>query len=462
MVVAPPASPPGTSPREALLQELVAIAGGGPPRVAVLLAPRGWGKRLLLERLRARIEPEGPLQAYVDLGRCVTHPDEFALGTARGLLAAALPAGPDRAAIAAPDRPEGTPGGPFGRPPAPARFRALAAAASTEGLGRSALLLDRLASLMSSGRGTGETVVETAISLPAALAADKGRPVLVLAPAIHEIGRLAPFPGLKRAPEMLARHLARASTVRLIASASPAGRPRPLLEALAREMPGDASVLHVPPLSEEEVGGLIGPPAGPDGAARTLLRLTAGRPLTAGILARELTKGSSMEEALSRLLAREEGALFQELRFDYHLLIERTRGHAASRAILNVLAREEGLDLSGIARRLRRSGGSTLDYIRWLQEVDLLHRRGRRYFFSDPLLRLYVLLHEAPERPSSPAERDALIRRALAGLEAEPVPLRPLGRPPGRRAGSAPTRPAGDERSPARETPHGDALMEID
>lgn len=409
-----------------------------------------------------RVGTAGPIQASVDLGRCVTHPDEFALCTARCLLAAALPAGTDRREITAPDREKPTSGGPFGRPSTPARLRALAAAASSEGLGRAALLLDRLASLMSSGRRSGDAVVEAALSLPAALAADRGRPVLVLASAIHEIGRLTPFPGLKRAPEMLVRHLARASTVRLIASASPAGRPRPLLEALAREMPEDASVLHVPPLSEEEVRNLIGPAARSAGAARTLLRLTAGRPLTAGILARHLAEGSGMEEALSRLLAREEGALFHELRFDYHLLIERTRGHAASRAILNVLAREEGLDLSGISSRLRRSGGSTLDYIRWLQEVDLLHRQGRRYFFSDPLLRLYVLLHETPERPESPAERNALIRRALAGLEAEPVPLRPLGRPPGRRAGASPSRPAPRETPPARKIPHEDLLMEID
>jgi hypothetical protein len=225
-------------------------------------------------------------------------------------------------------------------------------------------------------------------------------------------------------------------------------------------MPDEATVIHVPPLSLEEVREMLGPAARSAGAARTLLRLTAGRPLTVAILARDLKEGALMEEALSRLLAREEGALFHELRFDYHLLIERTRGHAASRAILNVLAREEGLDLSGISGRLRRSGGSTLDYIRWLQEVDLLRREGRRYFFSDPLLRLYVLLHEIPEPPASPEERNALIRRALAGLEAEPVPLRPLGRPPGRRA--RPPRPVPGDAAADRKIPPEDSLMEID
>jgi len=65
-----------------------------------------------------------------------------------------------------------------------------------------------------------------------------------------------------------------------------------------------------------------------------------------------------------------------------------------------VLAEEEPLTLTEIALRLRRTPGSTKDYLSWLEDVDLIVSRQKRYSFADPMMRLWVRLHCAPTPPS--------------------------------------------------------------
>jgi hypothetical protein len=87
------------------------------------------------------------------------------------------------------------------------------------------------------------------------------------------------------------------------------------------------------------------------------------------------------------------GTLAAACRFCYELRLHRARGYGALKAILDVLAREEPLTLTEIALRLRRTPGSTKDYLSWLEDVDLIVSRQKRYSFADPMLRLYVRLH---------------------------------------------------------------------
>ena len=53
--------------------------------------------------------------------------------------------------------------------------------------------------------------------------------------------------------------------------------------------------------------------------------------------------------------------------------------------------------------RLRRTPGSTKDYLSWLEDVDLVTSRQKRYSFTDPMLRLWVRLHC---RTTPPADED--------------------------------------------------------
>jgi hypothetical protein len=97
-------------------------------------------------------------------------------------------------------------------------------------------------------------------------------------------------------------------------------------------------------------------------------------------------------------------------RFCYELRLHRARGYGALKAILEVLAMEEPLTLTEIAQRLRRTPGSTKDYLSWLEDVDLVESKQKRYRFLDPLLRLWVRLYCRP----APASDEDLAREVHA------------------------------------------------
>ena len=96
--------------------------------------------------------------------------------------------------------------------------------------------------------------------------------------------------------------------------------------------------------------------------------------------------------ALSALLA-PGGTIAAACQYCYELRLHRARGYGALKAILDVLAEEEALTLTEIALRLHRTPGSTKDYLSWLEDVDLIVSRQKRYSFADPMLRLWVRLH---------------------------------------------------------------------
>jgi len=106
--------------------------------------------------------------------------------------------------------------------------------------------------------------------------------------------------------------------------------------------------------------------------------------------------------ALASVLA-PDGRLAKLCAFCYELRLHRARGYGALKAILEILAEEEGLTLTEVSLRLQRTPGSTKDYLSWLEDVDLVSSRQKRYSFADPLLRVWVRLHC---RPSAPSEDD--------------------------------------------------------
>jgi DNA-binding MarR family transcriptional regulator len=106
--------------------------------------------------------------------------------------------------------------------------------------------------------------------------------------------------------------------------------------------------------------------------------------------------------ALAALLA-PGGRLARQCGFCYELRLHRARGYGALKAILEILAEEEGLTLTEISHRLQRTPGSTKDYLSWLEDVDLVTSRQKRYSYTDPLLRVWVRLHC---RASAPTEDD--------------------------------------------------------
>src|SRR5207249_7768173 len=159
-----------------------------------------------------------------------------------------------------------------------------------------------------------------------------------------------------------------------------------------------------------------------DDLAHLVQAIANGRPLYARMIAETATALAppAAPDPVSALVAllSPTGQLAAACRFGYELRLHRARGYGALKAILEVLSEEEPLTLTEIAQRLRRTPGSTKDYLSWLEDVDLIVSRMKRYSFADPVLRVWVRLHC---RPAPPTEEE--IARELHSYMQARLPL---------------------------------------
>jgi hypothetical protein len=332
-----------------VLAALDGSAGGG-PRIPVVLGGCGSGRTSLLLRLRDLI---GRSHAqYVDVERVATTPERF--------LKAMRDASPF------PVHPHGS-------------------AAVSEPCAREAF--DASLAFLDTVRAPGDA------------------PATFLLDEFLELRTFESFPGLRSVLRDLVGALA-GSGNRFVLSTRYVARAHRLL----RDAPSQFEIIHVAPLSAPEIRATLGGPStdrgtagleeddrARDDLARLVQALSDGRPAYARMIMEAATALSPRSapdpvSALSALLG-PDGALAAACRFSYELRLHRARGYGALKAILEVLAQEEPLTLTEIAQRLRRTPGSTKDYLSWLEDVDLIVSRQKRYSFTDPMLRLYVRLH---------------------------------------------------------------------
>ena len=165
--------------------------------------------------------------------------------------------------------------------------------------------------------------------------------------------------------------------------------------------------------------------------ARTVQALTDGRPAYVRALADELSSmrehgGRPRRQRPDRRPGRPAGApragSSKQCSFCYELRLHRARGYGALKAILEILAEDEGLTLTEISQRLQRTPGSTKDYLSWLEDVDLVVSRQKRYSFTDPLLRVWVRLHCRASAPTDDDLAREVHRYALPRLPQQPEP----------------------------------------
>jgi hypothetical protein len=155
---------------------------------------------------------------------------------------------------------------------------------------------------------------------------------------------------------------------------------------MAKRFPG-LSLRSIPRLSPSELAE-----AGAS-EAELIVSATAGITVHALALAERLERGSSSFETAFVDELSPGGWIEAECRATLSELLHRARGYGACKTVLHVLSDEEGLKLSELARRVDRTAGATRDYLRWLEEVDLIEARNKRYFFVDPLLRLWSRIY---------------------------------------------------------------------
>jgi hypothetical protein len=279
-------------------------------------------------------------------------------------------------------------------------------------------------------------------------------PATFLLDEFLELRTFESFPGLRSVLRDLISALA-ASGNRFVLTSRYTARALRVL----RDAPHQFEIIHVAPLGVAEVRATL--PTAVDGhgaasgvseieedrardeLARLVQALSEGRPAYARMLvdtaAAMAPRGAADPvSALAALLA-PGGALAHHCRYCYELRLHRARGYGALKAILEVLAEEEPLTLTEISLRLHRTPGSTKDYLSWLEDVDLIVSRQKRYSFADPMIRLWVRLHCRPAPPSD----DDIVREvhkyvmsrlpaaeptpamALAGAAPEPVAVAP-------------------------------------
>ena len=341
-----------------------------PSRVPVILGGCGSGRTSLLHRLRDRVG-RGTAQ-YVDVERCATTPERF--------FAAVTAASPFRWQPAA--------------TPATARQA-----------------FEMLIAFFDGARGPG------------------GEPCTFLLDEVLELRTFESFPGLRHVLRDLLAALAGSSNRFVLTTRYTARAHRLLRDATSR-----FEVMHVPPLSAAEITALLAPTfdgyeqmatEDRDYLGRAVLALTDGRTGYVEAMSAVMAQSGGIADpvaALATLLSCG-GPLDGWCQFCYELRLHRARGYGALKAILDILAEEEPLTLTEISQRLRRTPGSTKDYLSWLEDVDLVAARQKRYSFSDPVLRLWVRLHCRPAPPDMTVVMQEVQRYAAARLpKPEPAP----------------------------------------
>lgn len=257
--------------------------------------------------------------------------------------------------------------------------------------------------------------------------AEGGSPLTFLIDEVQDARTFESFPGLKHVQRDLIARLAAGPNACVLTS-----RFTTRAHRLLRDAPARFEVMYMPPLAADEVTLLArqvtderhaGDDAWPGSLSADIATVTGGRAGYASLvieaaLALPVSRrqtGLALTAAMSS-----DGALTARCRESYEFRLHRARGYGALKAILGVLAEEEGLTLTEISQRLHRTPGSTKDYLSWLEDVDLVTMRRKRYTYCDPLLRLYVRLHAQPVPPTN----DDVIREVTSftnGLLPTPV-----------------------------------------
>ena len=386
------------TPRTTLARRITAALDASPSRIPVLLGGCGSGRTTLLQQLRERL---GRTSAqYIDIERTATTPER--------LLRAIVATTPFPVADQS-------------RPGARASF-------------------DATLEFFSRARTAA------------------GEPATFLLDEFLELRTFESFPGLRRVLYDFIDGIA-ASANRYVITSRYVARSLRLL----RDRPARFEVIHMPALTTEDALDILGLGArGADGAtavdadadyvARTVQSLTDGRPTYVSALADELATmkdhggpgGGDAISALAALLA-PRGRLDRQCGYCYELRLHRARGYGALKAILEILAEDEGLTLTEISQRLQRTPGSTKDYLSWLEDVDLVTSRQKRYSFTDSLLRVWVRLHCRASAPSEDDLAREVHRYALPRLPQvperpqQPRPAQPQKEPAFAMAGTAPS-----------------------
>jgi len=272
-----------------------------------------------------------------------------------------------------------------------------------------------------------------------------GAPATFLLDEVLELRTFESFPGLRHVLRDLFDALGSSNNCFVLTSRYVARAHKLLRDATAR-----FEVVHVPALTSGEVTDLLAPTFNGydqltvderDDLGRTIEALSGGRTSYATAIGEATAQMGGHGDAVGALAAllSPGGQLDRSCRFCYELRLHRARGYGALKAILDILAAEEPLTLTEISLRLRRTPGSTKDYLSWLEDVDLVSSRQKKYSFTDPLLRLWVSLHCRPVPPTPEEVAHEVQKYAVGKLPAASASAAPASVPSASAAAPTPS-----------------------
>jgi hypothetical protein len=254
-----------------------------------------------------------------------------------------------------------------------------------------------------------------------------GGPATFLLDDVIDIRTFESFPGLRQVQRDLVARLAASPSHFVLAS-----RFTTRVHRLLRDAPARFEVVHVPALDAQEVEAMA---LAVDGARREwasdvagpVTALTDGRAAAVADLLSALASTTPASDPIAALAAlfSPGGPGAARCRESYEFRLHRARGYGALKAILGILADVEPLSLTEVAHQLRRTPGSTKDYLSWLEDVDLVTVHAKRYAYDDPLLRLYVRLYGGATPPTDADIVREVGRYAKTRLTAAPARVPP-------------------------------------
>ncbi len=147
----------------------------------------------------------------------------------------------------------------------------------------------------------------------------------------------------------------------------------------------------IPPLEEHEIEALVRKQflGVEKNALKEIVRLCGGNPLIAEILGKRMANAKSPAHAFAIELLAKEGVLHRFAEDSFRYYYSQARGQTLITLLLRVVARQE-LRLSEIARKIYRSAPIAKSMLERLIAVDAIEKRGKTFFVTDPVLRMWL------------------------------------------------------------------------
>ncbi|MBI4452595.1 hypothetical protein HY637_04140 [Candidatus Woesearchaeota archaeon] len=130
---------------------------------------------------------------------------------------------------------------------------------------------------------------------------------------------------------------------------------------------------------------------GKSSASEEIWQLSQGHPLVTILVSKKYNDTKDVKKAFLIELLQKNNPIYNYCSDSLNYYYNRARGQTLLKTILKAVANEE-LRLSEIAKKIYRSAPVTKSILERLMEVDVIHKKGNKFYFSDNVLRIWLKL----------------------------------------------------------------------